>query len=117
MNRSQTYRVTLLLAALVLALTSFASAARMAPSDADSPQVSAFIAMGGALEDICGDDLHDHGADCPFCQVTAETRTLRPVGHIWQIVPVSVQIADADLTIGEQGVRSAWSARATPHAV
>ncbi len=116
MNQSQPYRFVMLFAALMLALMSFVSAGRMAPTTADSPQMAAFVALGGTVDDICGDEMPTHTGQCPFCHVTADVRSVRPVGQVWELVPNATITALVPLALGNQRDQSAWSARGPPQA-
>lgn len=115
MTRSRPYRSVILIAVLMLALTSFASAQRMAPS-ADSPQMAAFMAMGGTLDDLCGDAVPAHRGQCPFCHVTADARNLRPVGQVWDLVPRTAPAVVVTLMFDDQRDHAPWLARGPPRA-
>ncbi|MFT4706230.1 MAG: hypothetical protein ACI9TA_000068 [Reinekea sp.] len=114
MKRTRTFPFLMIIAALLLAVTSVGSAARMAPSDIDQPQVAAFLAMGGTLDDICGDDFHDHAMSCPFCHVTADVGPVKPASRVWQLATVDQKTGLMDLTHGDQRFRTQRSARGPP---
>lgn len=116
MNQSPPFRFVMLCAALMLALTSVVSAGRMVQTTPANPQIAAFIAMGGTVDDLCGDGMPAHSGQCPFCHVTADVHPTRPTGQVWDLVPNSTVKALAALTFGNQRDPFAWSARGPPRA-
>ena len=117
MIRKRAYHLTILAAALLLAVTSFASAARMGPSDAERPELVAFLAMGGTFADICDDgQTHDHAEHCPFCHVTARGNPVAIAGQPWVIVQDGERVLTA-LAQSDQRRRSQRSARGPPRGV
>ena len=51
MFKSLSYRLIIVVAALLMAVTSIGSSVRMAPADMDQAEVAAFLAIGGTLDD------------------------------------------------------------------
>lgn len=104
-----------LFAALCIALTSVASAARMAPTPAPTADVQAFLDSGGALDDLCimGDVDHaDH--DCPFCRLISDSERLTPMPASWLLIPHRVDYRLTDLTTHHQLYMLAIAARGPP---
>ncbi|MDP3340825.1 hypothetical protein [Frigidibacter sp.] len=71
------FPILALAVAVIVAVTSIASAGMMAPDREDAAITAFELAHGASLGDLCGGDLpQDHG--CPFCHALPEAPT---VGH------------------------------------
>lgn len=114
MIRAKTFSFLMTIVALLLAVTSVGSAARMEPSDIEQPQIATFLAMGGTLDDICGGDLNDHATSCPFCHVVADVGPVKPASGVWQLATDDLKTVLMDLTHGDQRFRTQRSARGPP---
>lgn len=70
-----------LLCAVALVLVAFAHRPAEAEPPAADPQIAAYLALGGSLDDLCltGEAEHDHDrhADCPACTI-AKAMALAP---------------------------------------
>lgn len=109
------YRAIAAIAALLLAMTSIGSAARMAPAQVAPAQIAAFLSIGGTLKDLCADTSdHHHDAQCPFCNTVALVKPIAPAGQVWTIRPDLVLAVRGPLTHGDQRHHSRWSARGPP---
>jgi len=118
MLRALALRLTTIAAALLLAVVSVGSAARMAPQAADAPAVQlGWILNGIEPGALCSDTgaPQDHDHHCPFCRLLSDPpaieiapRELRlSLGPAWQ--PFT-----ADQRLGPQRDGSAVSARGPP---
>lgn len=102
MTQSLSYRVTMAVATLLLALTSLGSAVRMAPAEIARAEMNAFLAIGGTLGDLCDETpAHNHAEHCPFCNTVAKVGPEAPAGHIWVLSPDGAQRSPAALTYGD----------------
>ena len=63
--------VFLLTIVLVVAMASVVSASRMAP-DAHDPDLAAYLAVGGSLQDICGNGSSHEEHRCQFCRLLSD---------------------------------------------
>lgn len=103
MFKTASYRMMIVVTALLLAMTSVGSAARMAPSDMDRAEVAAFLAIGGTLGDLCEDQpAHVHAEHCPFCNTVAQADIIAPAAKIWTLAPDPLLLTLAGLVLGEQ---------------
>ncbi|SEV87545.1 hypothetical protein SAMN04488515_0005 [Cognatiyoonia koreensis] len=109
------YVLVALAAALCIALSSVASAARMAPSQQDTPQIQAYLAAGGSLSDICADDDLTHADhDCPFCRLLSDPDDLIPTPATWMLVFDRTEPTVSDLGLPAQRLVLPVQARAPP---
>lgn len=117
MIKTVSYRITIVVAALLLALTSVSSAARMAPSDLDTVEVAAFLAVGGTLDDLCDDGQpHNHAEHCPFCNTVAQADLIAPTGKVWSLAPDPLSITFAAAPLAAQRHAGQNHARGPPTA-
>ncbi|MDG1864265.1 MAG: hypothetical protein P8J02_13880 [Yoonia sp.] len=115
MSRDLSYRLSVLAAAILMAVISIASAAQMGPRDADRPEVIALVAIGGTVADICDDTpAPNHAEHCPFCHTTAQADPVAPTGQIWTLLPEAPLLATADLVANGQLDRARHWARGPP---
>lgn len=104
-------------AALLMAVTSIGSSVRMAPADMDQAEVTAFLAIGGTLDDLCDDgSTHDRADHCPFCNTIAQAVVIAPSGKVWTLTPDPLLLTFAALEMGEQRQDSQRFARGPPTA-
>jgi hypothetical protein len=101
-------------AALMVLAASVVSAASMAPAAADQPAVSAYLAAGGALSDLCGDPVAGDDHHCPFCRLLADSPDTAPATLPLQLSFGSGVRLLVDLTHGRQQGSRHVSARAPP---
>ncbi len=117
MTRSFGHRLLTLVAALLLAVVSVQSAARMAPGPADSPAVLSYLLAGGSIDDFCGGASDpSHGQHhCPFCRQLADPPQLpfAPREMALCADPAYAPLP-ADFRLGPQGGNPFVSARAPP---
>ena len=105
----------IVVAALLMAVTSIGSSVRMAPADMDQAEVAAFHAIGGTLDDLCEDGpTHDHMEHCPFCNTIAQADVIAPSGKVWTLTPDPLLLTFAALEMGEQRQDSQRLARGPP---
>jgi len=115
MCRDLSYRLSILAAAILMAVISIASAAQMGPRDTDRPEVIALVAIGGTVADICDDKpAHNHAEHCPFCYTTAQADPVAPTGQIWTLFPQAPLLRAADLVANGQSARTRHWARGPP---
>lgn len=114
MTRTLRHAVVTLSAILLIAVSSVLFAAQKAPDAAQSASATAFFAMGGTLDDLCGNGLgadHDH---CPFCRLLADAPQVKPTPRLFRL-PVETDIASlADLVSAPLGGSPAIQSRAPP---
>lgn len=92
-------------AVLCIALASVVSASKMAPQQADLPQVAAFLEMGGSLDQLCGGQVPDAAFHCPFCHLLSDPTIPAPMPRIWLLSQETAPQRSADLTTGDQQFR------------
>jgi hypothetical protein len=114
MRRSLRHHAIAFAAALMVLVASFVSASSMAPKAADQPALSAYLAAGGALSDLCGDPAAGDNHHCPFCRLLTDTPDTAPA-----TLPVRLAFNSGfrmlvDLTHGRQQGSRHVSARAPP---
>jgi len=115
MCRNLSYRLSILAAAILMAVISIASAAQMGPRDTDRLEVIALVAIGGTVADICDDTpAHNHAEHCPFCHTTAQADPVAPTGQIWTLFPQAPHSRAADLVANGQSGRARHWARGPP---
>ena len=73
MRRSLRHHAIAFAAALMVLAASLVSAASMAPAAAGQPALSAYLAAGGAVSDLCGYPTADDNHHCPFCRLLTDT--------------------------------------------
>lgn len=104
-----------LFAAVCIALTSVASAARLAPMPALTAEMQAFLAAGGSVDALCGDHDVDHDDhDCPFCRLLSDPESIAPFSASWILIPQRDGQTLTDLTAHHQLYQLAISARGPP---
>ena len=103
-----------LLATLLIALASVASAARMAPEPAATPALVAYLAAGGSLDDLCADGPRHAEHHCPFCRLLADPPAVAFAPGAARLTFVIAWLSSDDLTRGPQGGHPGVSARAPP---
>jgi hypothetical protein len=101
-----------LLAALLVAAASIASAERMAP-ERGTAEISFYLAAGVSLDDICGGDAPGEHR-CQFCRLLAEPPEIAPSARSEHLIPGLVWQQLADLCPGSQTDDPAVYARAPP---
>lgn len=69
MNRTLSYRLFTLVAALLVAVASVVSAARMVPDTSGSPDAAVFLTAGATINDFCGGLPTENDHHCPFCRL------------------------------------------------
>ncbi|PZX16920.1 hypothetical protein LX81_01550 [Palleronia aestuarii] len=89
MDRMPFRRVILLAAALMMAMASVVSASRMAP-DRDESAMAAHMAIGGTLDDLCGDGPFHNDHHCPFCRLLSDPPEIRFAPCIRRATPTLV---------------------------
>ena len=94
-----------LCAVLFIALASVVSASRMAPQQTDSPEVVAFLAVGGSLDELCGGQVPDDSFHCPFCHLTVAPQVEGPAPRVWVLAQDTAPRRSSDLTVGDQQFR------------
>ncbi len=98
---------------MVLA-ASLVSAASMAPAAADQPALSAYLAAGGVVSDLCGYPTADDNHHCPFCRLLADTPGTAPATAPLRLSFDSGVRLLVDLTQGRQQGSRHVSVRAPP---
>lgn len=115
MFKTVSYRMMIVVAALLLAITSVGSAGRMAAADMDRAEITAFLAIGGTLDDLCEDGpSHNHVEHCPFCNTVAQADIIAPAGKTWTLTPDPLLLTTSALTRAEQRHVSRRFARGPP---
>lgn len=74
-------RLVLLIAALAMTLTGFA---HQVSDDRDSPELRAYIEIGGALSDICGDQSPAHALSntCEACLIASNALAPQTIASV-----------------------------------
>ena len=89
MDRLPFRHVFLLAAVLVVAMASVVSASLMAP-DRNDPAMAAYMAIGGTVDDLCGDGSAHGEHHCPFCRLLSDPPDIRFVPCIRRATPTLV---------------------------
>ena len=118
MFRPWLHRLTLALAALVVAVASVQGAARMAPAAIEDAQVALWLAQGIGVDDVCGQvgtqGEHRH---CPFCHKLGEAPVARIAPRELRLVFSQVTARGVGQPVAPQHGGEDNLARAPPRAV
>ena len=90
MSRLPFHRAILLAAALVVAMASVVSASRTAPERGDLA-LAAYMAIGGTVDDLCGDGSSHDGHHCPSCRLLGDPPAIRFAPCIRRATPTLVR--------------------------
>jgi hypothetical protein len=116
MKRLNGHPLFVLLLALFVAVGSLVSAARMAPAVASGTEITAYLSVGGSLDDLCGlpgsASLHPH---CPFCHKLGDTPKIALEPDVWRLAlwPAWPHLP-AHQRLGPQQKNTSLSARGPP---
>lgn len=106
-------RAVLFAVILTTAMASAVSAARLAPERTD-PDVAAYLAVGGSLDDLCGDGSSHEAHHCPFCRLLNEPPAIGIAPRVRRATPALAWRDLGHLIARSQAGTPHFSARAPP---
>lgn len=113
MFRVLRHKCVLLFTVLLLTLGGISSAQMMGPQPHDDPQIAQLLALGGTLEDLCGDQPgHQH--HCPFCHSLPDAPRAQFDPQARAMALAGPPALLRDLTHGPRHIFPHVSARAPP---
>lgn len=108
------HRISIFAAAMLIAVASVMSAARMGPATSDTPNMAVYLASGGTVADLCGDVQSSHIHHCPFCRLLEDPPKVEFAPCAQRLILVLGWKPLSDLTVGPQSGNPHVSARAPP---
>ncbi|WP_226627989.1 hypothetical protein [Alloyangia pacifica] len=114
MIRARAHRLTFAVAVLAVALASVVFAARMAPDGPEDASLQSYLAMGGALADLCDAEGPHHAHHCPVCNLLPEVPGTAPAEVVLRVDHRFQVGALRDLGLPPQPANPGSSPRAPP---